>query len=746
MKCALRFVVALSAGIAASAGSTSTKDRTITKVVKMLQEMLEKSKADGDKDRDLFAKYKCYCDENEETRKNSIKDLKKEILVLESKIAKIQGSTGELSTECADLKSAMAENEAAREAATTLREKEHADFVAEEADLSGGIDQMEEAIKVLSEIGADQTLAVGADHEQFMAGKEMGPLLELKAQVHSALLAASNFAPQKQRGAILSFLQAPFTGTYSAQSGEIVGILKNMRDTFKGNLASAIAAEKKAVEAYEKFMKLKKAAFEEMKAAYETKQGNLGENDDDLASKREQLEEAKEMLAEDEDFLAKLLVMCKDKTEEYERRKQMRANEEAAIAEAIAILNSDAAFESFGKVKATKSGATGFLQLSSVRKHADADARSTVQALLRAAAGKRGSLRLAKIAVLLEAGNPFTVVLAEIEKILAIISEEGKVDKENLDWCNAEREENHKILEAHIAAIETLGQEISDLDILINDPETGLLAQIKQTEDALTANHESQVSETTKRSESNLNYQTNIGNIVEAEGLLEKAIKILKAHYKYLEEGEATSLAQEDPAPPSTWEDEEGVAKGFRGQSEKGTQVIEMLEFILNESKKEEAMAHQDEEKAQHDFEDSMADLKKEEADLMKTLAELNATLAEKRAELEQKKAELEKETAGKLATEAYLEKIKPGCDFITEHFEYREESRASEAEALKKAIEILKGSPAYQAAVASAEEESFGECKAKCIGQKEHVECKACLAEVTIPAYCAGHAGTEGC
>merc|ERR1719428_2312943 len=77
-------------------------------------------------------------------------------------------------------------------------------------------------------------------------------------------------------------------------------------------------------------------------------------------------------------------------------------------------------------------------------------------------------------------------------------------DKENLDWCNAEREENHKILEAHIAAIETLGQEISDLDILINDPETGLLAQIKQTEDALTANHESQVSETTKRSESNL--------------------------------------------------------------------------------------------------------------------------------------------------------------------------------------------------------------------------------------------------
>jgi hypothetical protein len=197
-------------------------------------------------------------------------------------------------------------------------------------------------------------------------------------------------------------------------------------------------------------------------------------------------------------------------------------------------------------------------------------------------------------------------------------------------------------------SLEDLDRLLQQTFSLINDPETGLLAQIKQTEDALTANHESQVSETAQRSESNLNYQTNIANIVEAEGLLEKAIKVLKAHYKYLEEGDSASLAQEDPAPPSTWEDEEGVARGFRGQSEKGTQVIEMLEFILNESKKEEAMAHQDEEKAQHSYEDSMADLKKEEADLMKTLAELNATLAEKRAELEQKKAELEKETAGK--------------------------------------------------------------------------------------------------
>merc|ERR1739848_190228 len=169
----------------------------------------------------------------------------------------------------------------------------------------------------------------------------------------------SVFLPQKDQHTLTSFLQAPFTGTYTSQSGEIVGILKNMRDTFKANLASAWSAEKAAVEAHEKFMKIKEDEYETMKAAYEEKQGKLGDNDDELGSLRETLEDVQAELANDEEFLAKLLVMCAKKAKEFEERKMLRANEEAAISQAIAILNSDAAFESFGKVKATKSGATG---------------------------------------------------------------------------------------------------------------------------------------------------------------------------------------------------------------------------------------------------------------------------------------------------------------------------------------------------------------------------------------------------
>ena len=56
-------------------------------------------------------------------------------------------------------------------------------------------------------------------------------------------------------------------------------------------------------------------------------------------------------------------------------------------------------------------------------------------------------------------------------------------------------------------------------------------------------------------------------------------------------------------------------------------------------------------------------------------------------------------------AIENYLEKIKPGCDFITENFDLREENRATETTALEKAEGLIKDTPAYKDAVAAEEQ-----------------------------------------
>merc|ERR1719482_1128624 len=166
----LALVLLLAAAVPSSAASKNLVhgDRTMTKVVKMLQDMLKKSQEDGEKDRDLYAKFKCYCDDNEADKKEAIAEYKKEIKMLENDIAKTQASSGELSTECAQLKTDIADNEQARKDAQSARDKAHEDFLAEEKDMVGAIDSMDQAIDTLAAVGADQTQSTGADHEKFM--------------------------------------------------------------------------------------------------------------------------------------------------------------------------------------------------------------------------------------------------------------------------------------------------------------------------------------------------------------------------------------------------------------------------------------------------------------------------------------------------------------------------------------------------------------------------------------------------
>jgi len=289
--------------------------------------------------------------------------------------------------------------------------------------------------------------------------------------------------------------------------------------------------------------------------------------------------------------------------------------------------------------------------------------------------------------------------------------------------------------------IESLTGEINTLTDKIENPETGLKVLIANDEESLENNRQSQISETESRQEENKAYQADIANLVDAEELLKGAISVLKKYYAKMEaDNFGTGLLQkEEPAPPETWEGE------YKGQSEQGGSAIEMLEYILSETKVEEETAHSDEMEAQHSYEDSMQTLKDEEASLMKNLAELRETLAATEKELGEKIEEKKKTEAQKAAIEKYLLEIKPGCDFITENFDLRESHRATETEALETAKTLLMDTPAYKAAVAEAHQESLGECKDKCTDE-EQVVCKACLAKVSIPGYCAGHPDTAGC
>merc|ERR1719393_175751 len=110
-----------------------------------------------------------------------------------------------------------------------------------------------------------------------------------------------------------------------------------------------------------------------------------------------------------------------------------------------------------------------------------------------------------------------------------------------------------------------------------------------------------------------------------------------------------------------------------------------------------------------------MTDLKKKEAADEKQLSDLQEDLAENEKKLLQAKEDLKATTEDKEAIEAYLLKIKPGCDFITKNFDLREKNRATEKAALEKAIDLIKKTPAYKTYTSEATVESYGDCKEPC-------------------------------
>merc|ERR1719181_2376575 len=360
--------------LVAPAFATKQQDpgKTITQVVKLLQEMLDKSKSDGTEDRTIYAKFKCYCDTTDEKKVDSIAAAAMHIEQYTAELDTLKAENARLSSEVATLMKSMDDNEAARTENTKIRDDENAEFLKEEADLVAGISQLDRAIDLLSAVGADQTVTGDVDSALATGGflkvkSTVGKvsLKKLDDTAKAALRAASVFLTGKQRAKLSTFLQAPFTGNYGAQSGEIVGVLKQMNDTFTENLATARSTEAKALATYTAMDEEDTNEYNQMDSTKTKRKEAIGDNAGTIARVQSELDTMNGEMTNDQDFLAALRTRCKAKAKEFEHRNMLRANEEAAIAEAISILNSDAAFATFGSVDATSTGATSFIQTAS---------------------------------------------------------------------------------------------------------------------------------------------------------------------------------------------------------------------------------------------------------------------------------------------------------------------------------------------------------------------------------------------
>merc|ERR1712242_414380 len=231
------------------------------------------------------------------------------------------------------------------------REKQLAEFNAEEKDLLESISALKAAVTVLSKHQGGAFLQLPQSHIATVA-----MTLQQQMQRHAPLLRGVISPSQKK--AIAAFIQAPqdyfdakptFKQSYAPQSGEIFGILTQMLETFEANLSQSQKEEMANQKAYED---LKAAKEEEIAAGQEQidkKTAELADTDEKNAQAKEDLEDTKKSLSADEEFLMMLKEKCSMTDKEWEERQKTRQLEMEAVSKALAVLSGDDALDLFTK-------------------------------------------------------------------------------------------------------------------------------------------------------------------------------------------------------------------------------------------------------------------------------------------------------------------------------------------------------------------------------------------------------------
>merc|ERR1712125_81572 len=152
------------------------------------------------------------------------------------------------------------------------------------------------------------------------------------AQALRKLLLSRQEMMEVDRQELFAFLSGNQGSRYVPQSGEIVGILKQLGESMAKGLADATAAETGAIATFESLMAAKAKEVEALQASIESsleKLANVGMGGVQL---KNDLAAAIDALGEDKKFLAELENGCATKTADFEcSKKKTRSAELVAL-------------------------------------------------------------------------------------------------------------------------------------------------------------------------------------------------------------------------------------------------------------------------------------------------------------------------------------------------------------------------------------------------------------------------------
>merc|ERR1719356_255926 len=255
------------------------------------------------------------------------------------------------------------------------------------------------------------------------------------AQKLRSIIQSSEHVLENDRQEILAFLQGEQESQYAPQSGEIVGLLKELMESMAKGLSEETATEEAAIESYEALVAAKKKEIGALTASIEAKTGQTGELAVSIVTMKDDLSDTEAALLEDKQFLADLSKNCEAKSAEWDVIVKTRSEELAALAETIKVLNDDEALELFKKT--LPSAASSFVQVKvagvSMAKHALAVIRAA-QSSAKAPSHQLDLIALALHGKKIEMGK----VIAMIDEMVAVLKKEQTDDDSKKEFCTTE--------------------------------------------------------------------------------------------------------------------------------------------------------------------------------------------------------------------------------------------------------------------------------------------------------------------
>jgi hypothetical protein len=690
----MRVLFALLALATGAALREQAQANPIRRIVNILQKMQSEAKAEGERDQELHENFMCFCKKGSAAINKEIDDQSAASEGSASEAKQKSARAAQLKGEVAQHKKDRAEAQANIEKATAIRAKEKAEFDKASGDLGQNVAALTKAIAALE--------------------RGMGKAF-LQAKTNTALLrkavGASFATTDTEKQTVLAFISNPF-GDYQAASGEIVGILKAMKDESEKDLGTTMSDEKNAIKQFEELMAAKKDEIATATKQIEEKSVRAGQLAVEATEAKNAAANAASEASANREFMANLAENCKTKTAEFEARKKERNQEIVAISEAIKILNDDDALEVFKKTLPTPAAMTQILlQTDGTLRQREVKAYAQVQAL---AQMNLKPARLSLLAYMLRVGKvDFSKVIKMIDEMVAHLGQEQKDDDDHLNMCNTE-------FDAAADAKRSQTRDIKDQTAAIDEAKARMaqleeeVATIKSDMDATS---KAAAEATEQRKKENKEFKQAMIEFNAAKQLLAKAKNRLNKFYnpdQYVPPP-AQELTEDERIAQNMGEtitkDQEMIAGtnqavylqkadigaapetgSYKKQSGKSGGVVQLMDILAKDLDSQIQEATHDEEIAQRDYETLMADSKKSLQDSQASIVQKENEHAETKGRLNdttQARADSNKELA---ATNEKIASLHASCDFLIQNYDFRKAARTRESEGLKNAKAALSG------------------------------------------------------